>query len=393
MRRFRITGRFYVFIALVLIGLVIVLQQLFTFGASEDIVKMGSSNYAMTVDAVIVRDESVSSYEGSGRVVYIAAEGDQVSVGQEVADVYTAAYVESEMRNLEKIRKFIRSYHKQMLNTIIDPNLDRLEANVQAQAVELKRLIQDKSTGSLSNVEKALKQTMVERQDYLRNNRRQDMRLNSLYANEAKTQEVISSWKSARKADKDGIVSFYLDGYETVLTPARLADITAADIRNVMAKKPIEQTEKARLRQNIFRIVTNEKWYVLLLSNDTSWNPTVDQVFQMQMQGVSGYAFSGKVVSIQKDNDNVLARLEIDGDLGPMLNRRSGKMDIGANVSGFIVPLKAITTENGQTGVSLSDIAGGTFVPVEVLSTDANSALIQPLTQGMLERGMRVKLQ
>jgi hypothetical protein len=65
---------------------------------------------------------------------------------------------------------------------------------------------------------------------------------------------------------------------------------------------------------------------------------------------------------------------------------------IGINLSGLSVPVKAITMQNGQPGVTVSDVPGGTFVPVEVLSSDSENAIIQPLVEGTLSIGWRVIL-
>lgn len=393
MRRIRVTGRFYVFLALVAVGLFFILRELISFDSAEAIVRGGSTTYNKVVDAVVVRTESVTSFEGNGRVEYIAQEGQEVAVGTEVAAVFTASHVEREMENLETIRKNIRSYYRTVFDDIKDAELERLENNVQAQALEFKRLIENKSVGSMTNVVNALEFAMQERQNYLRNNRRDNMKLNDLFNQESTKLNNISSWKSSKKADIGGMVSFYLDGYESALTPEALPELTIADVRNVLAGKPLaQQTRTARLRKNIFKVVSASDWYMLLYTTDTSWNPVQGQQFQMQMEGVNGYVFVGRVMELQKSGEGVLAQLQIDSDLGPMLNRRSGKVDIGVNLTGFTVPVKAIITENGQTGVIVSDAAGGTFVPVQVLLTDADNALVDPLTQGNLIKGQRVRL-
>lgn len=395
MRRIRVTGRFYVFLAMLAVGLFFIIREFIPFDASEAVVSTGTDSYSMTMDAVIVRDESVTSYEGSnGRVIYLAQEGAEVEQGEDIVELYTAAYAVEAFNELDKVRQNIRVYQQTILGNIIDTNLERLESNVQAQALELKRLVANKSVGSLTNVEKMLEQTMQERQNYLNSNRRDDRKLTTLYGQEASKQNAISSWKSIKKADKAGVVSFYLDGYETQLTPGNLQDITSADIKNVLQKKPLAaQTANARLRQNIFKVVSTDKWYVLLYTSNTGWNPIKGQTFQMQMEGVNGFAFVGSVESLQKGSDGVLARVEVQTPLGPMLNRRSGKVNIGVNLTGFTVAVNAIATKDGETGVYVTSPAGVVFVPVVVLSSDSRYALIEPTVEGTLEKGSRVVLQ
>lgn len=392
MAKKRVTGRFYIFLILLCIGVYFVVRELVPAGASEAIVTMAATSYSQTLDAVIVRDETVVSFEGSGRVVYVAAEGAQVRQGDEIADVYSAGYSEKQMNNLETVRQRIRAYHQELLENIVDSELERLEMNVQAAAQELKTLINKKTGGSLLNLERQLEEVMVARQDYLRQNRREDPKLNQLYEEETKVLNNIASWKTVETAPCDGTVSFYLDGCEAFLTPDNLEKITIEDLRVILSGRIPETGESSRLMQSVFRIVSTDKWHLVLISDDTSWNPVTGQVFSFQMTGFEDVVYSGTVVRMQKEAGTVMAQLEITGDIGPLINTRSGRCMIGINLSGLSVPIRAISTQNGQTGVWLNDVPGGTFVPVEVLSTDSQTALIQPLTEGTLAVGRRVLL-
>jgi hypothetical protein len=376
MRRRRVTGRFYVFLILIGIGLYFVIRELVPLGASEAIVTMAATSYSQTLEAVIVRDETVTSFEGNAQVVYVAAEGAEVAKGQEIADVYAAGYSEKEINQLEAVRQGIRAYHRQILDNIVDAALERLENNVQQKALEVKTLIREKTRGSLINLEKQLQSAMLARQNYLNQNRRQDQKLNNLYEEETKRENAIASWRNPENAPAAGIVSFYLDGSERFLTPANLESLTVEDIRSVLAGRTPESAEQSRL----------------LLSKDATWNPVNGQIFTVQFEGFEGSAFTGKVVKMLKASGEVMAQLEMDSALGPLLNKRAGKAMIGINLTGLSVPVKAITVVNGQPGVTVSDVPGGTFVPVEVLSSDSQNAIIQPLIEGTLSIGWRVIL-
>ena len=392
MRRRRVTGRFYVFLILIGIGIYFVIRELAPWGDSEGIVTMAATSYSSQVDAVIVRDEAVTSFEGSGQVVYVAAEGAQVTKGQEIADVYAAGYSEKEIQQLETVRQNIRAYHRLILDNIVDAKLEQLEKNVQQKALEVKTLIREKSRGSLTNLEKELQDAMQARQTYLNQNRRQDQKLTSLYEEETKRENAIASWRTAENAPVSGTVSFYLDGCERFLTPANLESMTVEDIQSILAGRTPDTGTDTRLQKNIFRIISPDKWYVVLLSKDTSWNPVNGQTFTIQFAGFEGSAFTGKVVRMLKASGQVMAQLEMDTDIGPLLNKRYGKAQIGINLSGLSVPVKAITVVNGQQGVTVLDVPGGTFVPVEVLSSDSENAIIQPLVEGTLSIGERVVL-
>lgn len=395
MRRKRVTGRFYVFLGLLLIGGYFILRELLPDRLQVGLVQSGNAQYSYTVDAVMIRDEVVASYEGAGLVVYVASEGQQVNEGDEVCVVYTAGYAEKELDRLETVRASIRSYHEKLLDdeNIVEGELERLEKKVQDIALEMKTLILSKSGGSLLNLERQLEQAMEERQDYLRKNMRQDYQLNDLYDQEEKRMGAIESWQSKAAAPRAGIVSFYLDGYEQYLGASSLESLTPAQIRTVLAGRTLADSAASRLTTNIFKVVSTDKWYIALLSNDVNWNPSAEQSYTFQMEGYPDAAYTGRVISMQKSSNEVMAVLEVEGSPGALINVRSGKADIGAFLTGLSVPVKAISTEGGQSGVWLADAAGSTFIPVNVLSQDSSYALIQPITEGTLYVGQQVLIR
>lgn len=389
MAKKKATGRFYLFLALLGVAAFFLLRQFLPLGTTEAVVMMATTSYTTTVDSIIVRDETVVSYEGNGRVVYVAAEGALVNSGDEVAEIYSAGYSEKEMAKLETVRQNIRTYHQTILDNIIDKELERLEENVQAKAQELKELVNNQSGGNFLNIENQLQQAMLARQEYL-SSQRADQKLNSLYEEETKRLNSIASWKQSETAQKSGIVSFYLDGCERFLTPDNLEKITVADVRSILAGNIPEVEESQRTRQNVYRLVTPGKWYVLLLSSDARWGPVNGHSFSFQIDGYDDIIYNGTVTRVQKSGDEVMAVLQVDADIGPMMNHRYGKAHVGVDLTGLSVPAAAISTQNELTGVWLNDVPGGTFIPVNVLSIDSQYALIEPIVEGSIVVGSRV---
>ena len=166
MARKRVTGRFYVFMGLLLVGLYLILREVWPDTAREALVQSANAPYNYTVDAVVIRDEEVVTAASNSMLVYVASEGQRVSQGDQVCQVYTSGYAEKELERLETVRKSIRSYHQQILGTIVDEGLERLEQQVSSAALELKTLIRNKSGGSLLNLERQLEEVMSQRQEY-----------------------------------------------------------------------------------------------------------------------------------------------------------------------------------------------------------------------------------
>ena len=389
----RPTGRFFILLMLVIGVVLFAVMNLFRPGEVRyDIVRSGSSSDTRRVQAVIMRNEKVVSMDSGGTINYVAQEGSMMAEGDVIAYIYSAGYSASQLQALEKVRSDIRAYHLSILGTIIDTRLDRLEANVHYLALQLKSLVNRRSSGNLLNLEAQLTDAMNARQTYLSQNQREDVTLTTLYETESKRESLISSWRSVETASADGIVSFYLDDCEAFLSPDNTVNITLDSLRSVLQGRSVSDTG-SRLTTNIYRLVDPGRWYVYILTDDGSFNPVTNQSFWFQMEGFEDVVYDATVVSSVKSGNTVMTLLQIDDPLGPMLNQRSGDATISTDLTGLRVPRGAIYRENGQTGVYVYDGAGGTFIPVIVLSTDDEGVLISTEYDTALYVGSYVRVK
>ena len=393
MRKKRVTGRFYLFLVALLVIAFLILRPMLFPGSRETVIMMANAAQRQTVDCVIIRDEAVTESDSTARVEYVATEDSLVAEGDNVANLYTTGYSESLLNNLEATRKKIQDYHKQLLANIVDAELNKLDSVVNYMALEFKNLITHQTTGNLKTVTGQLETAMVNRQEYLRQNKRGDNKLTKLYDEENARLTSIQSWRKGSAADRDGVVSFYVDGYENDLTPAALNGLTIADVRSVLGGAALANTRQTR-SSGIYRIVDQSKWYVAVLITGNSWTPMVGQDnYYLQLEGFDDLSFTASVYSVQKENDVTLAVFEVQDPMGPTIYRRRGRANLSITLTGLSVRTEALYNENGQMGVWVYDVPGGTFVPVEVLSTDGSIAMIQPMVEGSLQLGQTVLIK
>lgn len=392
-RRRRVTGRFYIFLLILLLIVFLIVRPHLNFGSKEAVIMTANTQYSQMMDCVIIRDETLVNSESTARMEYIAAENTLVNAGDTVAYVYTAGYSEGLLKKLEETRAKIQDYHKNtILQNIKDTALERYDTIVDMMVLEFKHLVNHESRGSLLTAARQLETAMVNRQEYLRQNKREDTKLTKLYDEENTRMNNIQSWRKVETAPESGVISFYMDGYESDLTFDTLSSLTAADVRTVLAGGRLGGGSVSNTTA-IYRIVNQEKWYVALVADAEVWNPVVGQEYYLQMQGFEDLAFTASVTSVQKESGTLLAVFEIDDPIGPLIYQRTGKAMMSITISGLSVTNKAIYEQNGQKGVWLYDVPGGTFIPVEVLSDDGKNALIQPLVDGAIDVGQRVLIK
>ena len=392
-KRKRITGRFYIFLLVVALIAFLIVRPRLNLGSREAVIMTANTQYSQMMDCVIIRDETVATSESTARVEYIATENALVNEGDTIANVYTAGYSESLLQKLEDTRAKIQDYHKNtILKNIKDADLERYDTIVDMMVLEFKHLVNRESRGSLLTAARQLETAMVNRQEYLRANKREDTKLTKLYDEENTRMTSIQSWRMVETAPESGVVSFYLDGYEGDLTVDALPSLTASDVRTVLSGGKLSGGNSTKTN-GIYRIVNQDSWYVAIVTNAQSWNPVVGQEYYLQMQGFEDLAFTASVTSVQKESGTLLAVFQINDPIGPLIYQRTGKAMLSITISGLSVTSKAIYEQNGQMGVWLYDVPGGTFIPVEVLSNDGKNALIQPLVEGAIDVGQRVLIK
>lgn len=392
-RRRRVTGRFYVFLLIVLAILLLILLPNLNLGSKEAVIMTANTEYSQMMDCVLIRDENKISVESAVRIEYAADEGTLVNAGDTVAYVYTAGYSESLLSKLEETRAKIQDYHKNtILNNIKDADLERYDTIVDMMVLEFKHLVNHESRGSLLTAAQQLETAMVNRQEYLRANKREDTKLTKLYDEENTRLSSIQSWRKQEAAAGSGVISFYMDGYEDDLNASTIDTINAQTIRTVLAGGSLSPKASSK-STDIYRLVNQNLWYVAVVADANTWNPVVGQQYYLQLQGFEDLAFNAFVTSVQKESGTLLAVFQINEPIGSLIYQRTGRAMLSITLSGLSVNAKALYEQNGQMGVWLYDVPGGTFVPVEVLSTNGSVALIQPLVEGSINIGQRVLIK
>ncbi|MCQ2436912.1 MAG: hypothetical protein MJ099_00765 [Clostridia bacterium] len=362
------------------------------FRTSEDVITQWASAVTRQGECVILRDEQVVVSDSTVRIEYVATENTVVSAGDTIAYFYTTGYSESLLTRLETTRSNIQTYHRQLLGTIVDNNLDRLETIISLSAQDFKGMATLQNRGNLRTIIEQLQTSMVDRQEYLRANKRDDVRLTKLYDEENTRLSSIRSWRKESNAKTGGVVSFYLDGYETDLSANNIDDITIADLEAARNGVQLGST-KSILTGGMYRIVDQDNWAVALTITSGTWNPVVGQTYYLTFEGYEDLMYTGTVTDVRKSSGTVMAVFSMQEPIGPLIYKRTAGVTLSISLSSLAVHTRSIARVNDQDGIWLYDVPGGTFVPVDILSVDGSMALIQPRVEGALQAGQRVLIK
>jgi hypothetical protein len=390
--RKRIAFRFYV---LLLIAAGILCYGLYTVVDSlvmrTAVIDSGSAVSQYMAEAVIVRSETLIDAESVTSITYYADEGEMVYKGNRIAAVYTGGSTQ-DINKLLNIRAQIKTQHKNIIGSAYnDLELARIDSQVLDYTRKVEMMVHG-AKGNLLNLERQLGNELAKRQAHLKTRNASDQNLQNLYRDETTLQKKIDSGTNVYLADSDCIISFYTDGYESVLDVVDFDNIPASQVRSIIAGEAPALTAMQRGRTSIFRQVRPSGWYLLLISNDPAWNPIEGNMYKVQLEGFDDLVIDGVVTSAARSGTELLVRMSVAGDVRAVLNARTAKAQVGeGQIAGLKVPLNALHNQGGEVGVVLVD-NGGIFVPIEIVAMDNDYYIIQPLAVGALREGQKIRL-
>ena len=344
-------------------------------------------------DCLIVRNETPFDAEGVTSVDYKAEEGSLVQRGDTICNVYSSSLSTKEVTALQDYRDQIRDYQLQLLaaETTYDAKMARVESDVLSRAREVREMIAG-ARGSLINQEKLLDAAIDARQQYLKQKYSSDQRLTRIYDDELSQEQRIQSWTKAYAATQEGLVSFYSDGYEYSLTAANYDTFIPADVRRMYNGYKPEKSTTDKGRTTIYRTVRDGMWYVLFLSDDSTWTPVDGQTYELKLERFENTTVMATVESSTRSGGELLVRLSVSGSVKPVLYMRTCQAELGDYVSSLCVPSRALIRKDDMDCVVVVDGANQSLIPVNILLRDGDNVYITAIQQGLLYEGQTVLL-
>ena len=347
-----------------------------------------------TGDCLIVRDETPYDEEGVSNVEYLAEEGTYVTLGDEICKVYNNGFRTQELETLQDFRDQIKDYQVKLLKAEIntDSSMEKLESDVMTRAREVRELIGG-ARGNMNNQEALLAAAINARQNRLREKYSEDQRMTRLYDDEQGQLQKISSWTQKKTAPKEGLVSFYSDGYEYDLTINNYDKYTPSQVRAMInGQKPASASTGSKGKAVIYRLVRDGHWVLLMLIKDSNWNPLEGAVYELKLENFKDTMVQARVISFTRTGGELEVRLSVSDDVKPVLYVRACTGVLGDSVASLTVPERAIYIQDNMPGVVAVDGEYQWFIPVNVIDKRDGLVYIAAIQQGVLYEGQTVRL-
>lgn len=376
--RVRISGRFY--ITLLVLAILIGVVALILPSRGSGTLKRKTMEAVLTPTVAVIREESCIPIEQFDMVDYLVNEGATVNAEMPVATVYKWGYTDEMAQSLVTIQQKI--YQKQL--SILDGIESTELASVNAQINELRSTIKDcvnnKNDSDLLALEKDMEALLSQRATILKNFVQPDVDLNSLYTEESTKLTQLAEYTSTVSAKMTGVVSFYFDGFEQILTAEKMDMINADVLKMVFDGNSGGAASDGNM---LYRLVNPGRWYVAFLTPASEGlRLLAGQSYHVTFDGIHGKTSVGTALAPVPYAGGVVNILQFEEDIGELLSVRTVDAYISATVTGYEVPADAVKVKDGICTISTS---GGDTV-VNVVAAEEDTLII---TGDALYEGLR----
>lgn len=349
----------------------------------------GTMPFSYEGKGLVIRKEKLYKAENYGKTSFIAQEGEVVTSGTAIADVYSWDYNASDVAQLNVIQDTIMDYQqKYLVDETLQKELSSKNEQINAKAKEISDVVAGNATGDLIKLEKELKQLMNERREFLNDAVNEDEQLKTFKDQEKDLETRINDWKQTILAESDGVVSFYFDGLETLLTPDNINKLTVGNINDIFAGKSIAgvsrstettASEPSGTSRPLYRLVEQNLWYVVFVADKSIPEfENKSNSFDVVFSAGDTKTYTGTVMGGTEDSGKHIYYLQFKDPIDDMVMARKVTLNISATFTGTQVPSSAVKLVDGKLGVYMDENGKKVFEQVSVKTIADDKAIVVP---------------
>ncbi|MBM7614538.1 HlyD family efflux transporter periplasmic adaptor subunit [Alkaliphilus hydrothermalis] len=343
------------------------------------IVEYGKIENAISATGYIAREEKVFTNTGVGEVKYFVKEGEKVSKGQKLAEVYLENLDDKYLEDLEIINHRIASIQqKQDEKPIFQRDIDKLDQEINAVLSKIQQDVQQGEYKNLSVHKKELKK-LAEKQNVINGDSSFAGRsLSQLEEEKELIEAKIKTSLDVIYSDYPGFIAFGQDGFEEILNLKAIEAMKVEDLETI--KKNIEKISDKDKDEDkgLLRIINSHQWSIIFkVETEKLEGVKEGREVDVRPQG-NDRGYKARVRKIISQDQESLVILDLTELVEGFYHNRTIDIDVIFNTKeGIILPNKAILEKDGEKGVYRVEINGMVkFVPIKIKSNNREYTIV-----------------
>ena len=335
-----------------------------------EIIQYGSIQVTDHVTAYFVRNETVYFANKSGNINYNIEEGEMVRKGIKILDITSGMQEETEsgyIKITDRISRFNGG------ESIFSDDLKKIKSQITKLEADYDIAVKE---GEPEQADRIILQIerLKQKRDYI------------TATDNAAKEEIIQQNQIVNAkgvipnnyiCTTNGIISYYIDGYETEFTPENMSLLSHDKVQNLNIDVQNVVRETTLAKEPLYKVVDNKKWYAVFWvapENIVKYEKGKSATINLPLGQVNG-----KIYDIIDDGNEWLVILEFNRYYEDFAKIR--KIDtevITSDYKGLTIPNASITTKDGQPGVYVKNKNGEfVFKPVKIITSDGEWSLAE----------------
>ncbi|AEY65870.1 HlyD family efflux transporter periplasmic adaptor subunit [Clostridium sp. BNL1100] len=355
-----------------------------TFGNTieKDILKNGKIEVIQNVDGILIRNEKVIDSPDDGNCVMDAVEGEKVPAFYRIATIVKNVPV-STYEELKKKEMQISSAQKAQKENlgVFSGDIIKLDSEI---IEKVKNLGQQSVRGSLVesyDTVSDIDSVVYRKSDIFGDNSKSEKYINRLISEKAEIESRLNNNVKEVRAGSAGLISFAIDGYESLLTPGFIKKATPQDLENITVKNTNRDFNVVDVKKGepIAKIVKDlDNYMVTVVDQKTAKDLTEDKLVTLRINDI-GYSMEA-VINYSSDiiNGKKVISFKYDTGLDETIGMRRINVDVVlSSYSGLKVPRSCLQNINNQTAkICLLKGNTATFKEVKIVGMNDDAAII-----------------
>ena len=315
---------------------------------SYDVLSYGTIDTPKSANAIIIRSEKVYNTDKAGIISYNVADNEKVKKGTVVCSIKDEAVVAQMQKSLDDINEQIMKIQSERKDISVYSD------DIKKYNSQIKDLIDENALdyaylklGKIYELENTVQKELDIRNQYLLSENSGELK--DLVAQKKEQESKLNENISNITADESGIVSYYIDGLESEITPENMASITKSQIADsVKAESSFKSSAKAN--SPAFKLVTSNTWYIATYIDKSyieNWEKgETHSIYIKDDEGKQHklYAYVQELVA-NGDSDEEFVIFKITRDMADFINARNITVETESSERGFKIPNDAIVEE------------------------------------------------
>ena len=390
-----------VMIAILCLGVAVYLAVYFVRGWDEPLVTTRAYAYTqdvgMEASGILVRDETILPDAGGSYVDHILGEGEKAAAGQAAALLYTDSAALTTRQAIRTLTAEIEQLQYALDDRTQTGDASRLDGQVLDSITALRSLTAQGDLSTLDDCALNLR-TMVFKRDFAYGDGSAAGQLSQLI--QSKQEQLAQLNASLNQVARvvytpaSGVFSGTVDGWEGLINPSQLDDLTAQSLSALLSQTP------APVSGPVGKLITGSTWYFAALLPGTDTGLQSGKTYSLTFSGDYYGQIPMELERVSLEGEQTLAIFSCRTHLSDTTLLRVQAVDVVIHhLEGIRIPRKALRVEtveeeqeDGSTRtvnrykVYIVERSQSWGREVEILYTDENFYLVRPVDPSAAKR-------